>query len=131
MQRLLTASQDSIPSFAQMVREWNAYCVLADRKPSKLIERNPYTGRRVREVVGVVDKSLPQLLSDNQTYYLRILDHNTKGLLIDLRRFVKKGDGLKEWYEPTEEGIAFPIGDWVKLLDPIFKLLKKWRNKNG
>jgi hypothetical protein len=38
-------------------------------------------------------------------------------------------DGVREWYEPTEEGLTLPISSWIKLFDPIFKLIKKWKDR--
>lgn len=118
--------QNSIPFFKILNEEWEAYCVLADRPPPNHSRPNPYTGRRVRELWEEVDKSLPIILSDNLSWYIRILDHKTKGLILDIRQYVFKTDGTMQWYEPTDNGLSFPIKDWVKLFDPLFKLIRKW-----
>lgn len=131
MRRRLAATQDSIPFFKILNEEWEAYCDLADRPKSNQVPKNPYTGRRVRELWEEVDKSLPIILSDGNTgnlsWYIRILDHKGKGLILDIRQYAFRTDGVRQWYEPTDNGLSLPIGDWIKLFDPIFKLLKKWR----
>jgi hypothetical protein len=127
----LHASQDSIPLFKPIVEEWEVYCVIADREYSRTSHYyNKYTYKRNREVWEVVDKSLPLILSGNETWYVRILVHKIRGKHIDVRRFEYKTDGIKEWWEPTDEGICLPIqGDWPKVIDTMFKFMRKWKEK--
>lgn len=103
--------------------------MLADSPQSQYTNRNEFTGRRVRELWERVDQSLPLTLSGNQTWYVRILHHKAKGLMLDIRKFEYKTNGNAEWFEPSEEGLTLPVGDWFKLLDPLFKLLKKWKER--
>lgn len=120
--------QDSIPSFKPIVLEWESYCALADMPNSNRLNPNKYTGRRTRQIWERVDTSLPILIG-NHTFYVRILDHKIRGLCLDIRRFEHRTDGVREWYEPTEEGLTLPISSWIKLFDPIFKLIKKWKDR--
>lgn len=87
------------------------------------------TNTRNRQLWGEIDKSLPILLG-NDYWYIRILRHKINGLYLDVRKFDHKTDGLTSWYEPTDQGLYLPISSWLKLFDPIFKLIKKWRD-NG
>lgn len=118
--------QDSIPSFKPIVRDWQSYCALADmpyanrQSATKLKKRN-------RQLWETVDSSLP-IIINNQTWYVRIQHNKITGLHLDIRKFEYKNDGLREWYEPTEEGLCIPITSWLKLFDPIFKLIRKWKD---
>lgn len=118
--------QDSIPSFKPLVSEWHSYCVLADMKPANR-QVQTKTNTRNRQLWGEIDKSLPILLG-NSYWYIRILRHKINGLYLDIRKFDYKNDGMTTWYEPTDEGLYLPINSFIKLLDPIMKLIKKWRN---
>lgn len=119
--------QDSIPSFKPIVREWESYCALADMPPANQQLKHKYKTRD-RRLWGEIDKSLPILIG-NDTWYIRILIHKINGIYLDVRRFEHKTDGLTSWYEPTDEGLYLSISSWLKLFDPIFKLIKKWRDK--
>jgi hypothetical protein len=118
--------QDSITSFKPIVREWESYCALADMKQANRQSPNKFN-KRNRELWGEIDKSLPILIG-NHTWYIRILHHKINGLYLDVRKFEHKTNGLTTWYEPTDEGMYLPISSWLRLFDPIFKLIKKWRD---
>ena len=125
----MNATTDSIPLFKPIVEEWDSYCIIADNPPSKSGKHyNRFSGKRNKELWEVVDKSLPIILG-NDTWFIRILEHKIKGLHIDVRKFDLKSDADKEWFVPTEEGLCLRIGEWGQVFDPIFKLLKKWRDK--
>ena len=125
----MQVSQDKIPFFKILSDEWPYYCALADRARSNRTQPNKFTGKRVRELWETVDSSLPIILSSNQFWYVRILDHKGKGLMLDIRQYILKDDGVRHWYEPTDNGLNLPIGDWIKLFNPLFKLIKKWWKK--
>lgn len=125
----MIATQDSIPSFKLIVKEWDTLCILADSPPSSTSSnRSRFTRVRNKNIWEVVDKSLPIIL-DGDTWFVRILEHKLKGLHLDIRKFELKTDGNREWFEPSEEGLCIKLGNLGKLFDPIIKLFKKWKGK--
>ena len=90
--------------------------------------------KREKQVHERIDQSLPIILEtkvsnlkleEPSTYFIRVLKHKVEGICIDIRLFDKKTNGETYWYEPTEKGLMLPIGNWFKIIDPLFKLLRK------
>lgn len=133
MLNLLVATQDSIPQFKSFVDNWETHNRLATKRKQ---EANAFTTRKTFNVWELVDKSLPIIINnerlvngvpiDGEVWFVRLMHHKDKGLCLDVRKFKKVDkEGLTSTYEPTNEGIVLPKKEWSKLLDPLFKLLKK------
>lgn len=121
--------QSSIPSFKLIIEEWDTYCILADMPYSNASRLyNRVSGRRTKEIWEVVDKSLPIIL-DEELWFIRVMDHKLKGIHIDIRKFERMEDKTKEWFIPSDNGLCIKLGNWIKLFDPLFKLIRKWKGK--
>lgn len=104
-----------------------AHCILADRK-----EENKWA--RYQQVWGEIEKSLPILIETNETklsldepeiWFVRVMYSKLEGKCIDIRQFEKQEDENTIRYVPTENGITVSISNWIKLIDPLFKYLRK------
>ena len=123
-------TQDIYPFCKQLLEDWDTYLILLDKGESR---KTPLT-KREKQVHERIDQSLPIIietkisnlkLEEPSTYFVRVLKHKVEGICIDIRKFNKKSNGDTNWYEPTEVGLMLPIGSWFKIVDPLFKLLRK------
>lgn len=113
------------PALIVVTANWLAYCKIADFKGALNKVRN--RNNRHKVIWETIDRSLPIIIKD-KVWFIRIMDHWIDGTCLDIREFVKVNDGSIR-YEPTLNGLSFTVGDWIKLIDPIFKLLRKWKGK--
>jgi hypothetical protein len=91
-----------------------------------------------KQVWEWIDKSLPILIENKLTrlqleepevWFVRIGMHKVKGKCIDIRQFVKRENEDTVWYEPTENGIVICIEGWGRVIDVLFKLFRKHKEK--
>ena len=64
-----------------------------------------------------------------EVWFVRILMHKIKGKCIDIRQFNKKYNGDTEWFEPSDNGIVFQINLIDKIIDAVWKMLRKHKEK--
>lgn len=132
MLRHLTHSIGTIPSFKRLTEDWLYLCLLADKK----IETKQ---RFYNKVWQTVERSLPIFiettgsklkLEEPEIWYIRILSNKVDGMHLDIRKFKKIENLTNVEYEPTDVGLTLTISNWFKLLDPVFKLLRKYGTNN-
>lgn len=118
---------DKHPSFKTIVDNWKSYCTLADSKERRVYDK--FSQKRHKVLYEEVDRSLPLILED-EVWFIRILAHKIKQkLVVDIRKFEKLEDQLSISYHPTQDGITIPLTSMIKVIDPLFKLIKKWKGK--
>lgn len=117
-----------------MLREWETYCILADKKGRGW---KAFSLQKQADVWATLDKSLPILIQNRQTvlqlkepeiWFIRILIHKVRGKCIDIRQFEKIQDEYNIRYVPTDNGIVFSLEEWEQILPILFKLWRKHKD---
>ena len=130
----MLATQDIYPFCKQLLEDWDTYLILLEKGESR---KTPLT-KYEKQVWTQVDKSLPIILETKlnalkmeapEVWFIRILMHKVKGKCIDIRQFNKKSNQDTEWFEPTDNGITFQINTIDKIIDALWKMFRKHKEK--
>lgn len=125
----MTVTQDTIPSFKRVTEDWVSLCILADKKEET-------KQRFYHKVWQTIESSLPIFIhstesrltnSEPNVWFIRVLSHKVDGKCLDIRQYKKIDNLTNVEYEPTDNGIVLPIGDWPILLDTVLKYWRKYR----
>lgn len=79
---------------------------------------------RTYHVWKLVEKSVPIILNDSDYWLVRILyEVKEKQFYLDIRQW----EYVEDWnrYDATMNGLLVAIPNWIKLLQPIYKLVQK------
>jgi len=102
-------------------------CTLADRKAvySKAEKKS------VSKLWTTVELSLPIILpsDDDHIWRIRVIFQNVqKRIYLDIRQFKIVRTEHREEYQITENGLFFSILEWIQILNPLIKLLNKFKD---
>lgn len=76
-----------------------------------------------------MESSVPIIL-DDCIWIIRILYNTiTNRLYLDVREWKETSNNLTDRYDPTMNGICLPLPNWIRLLEPMYKLLLKYKEK--
>jgi hypothetical protein len=113
-----------LDSIALLLSQWEQ--ILASVDDTRKQIQTPYSS-----TIGVwdlVEKSVPIILNDVEFWLVSILYlKRDKKFYLDVREY-KLNEKIHE-YEPTINGLRLSLPSWLKLLEPIYKLLTKHKGK--
>lgn len=111
----------------QLLVDWVSLCRIADhiketgKRVTSKIKRN-----NTVQVWELVEKSVA-IHIQNKYWFIRVLYKPIeKTFYIDVRVHDYRETEETSYFVPTEEGICIPVYGWFKLIDGLFKLMRKY-----
>lgn len=126
----MLATINTYPFFKQLIEDWDVFIILLEKGS---LRKTPLS-KKEKQVWETIDKSLPIVvenrltrlkLEEPQIWFVRVIMHKVKGKCIDIRQFNRVENEYTVYYQPTETGLTLSLEEWLRIIDPFFKMLRK------
>lgn len=108
----------------RLLDDWDSLDALSNKtrlSPSKV------SGKRDLNLWELVEQSLPLLIGD-KIWRVRVLYHKVeKRFYFDVREVTLHSNDDMNYYLITDNGVVLPMVGWSKIIETIFKYLRKFK----